>query len=56
MLALAPLSEGYVGYCDANAARQPIQVILLLSEHSTQQSWVPSHLAGRWRLQSTQRE
>lgn len=27
MLTLAPLSEGYMGYCDANAARQPIQVI-----------------------------
>lgn len=33
---LAPLSVGYVGYCDANVARQPNQVTGVLSEQSNQ--------------------
>lgn len=33
---LAAISVGYVGYCDANVARQPNQVTLVLSEHSSQ--------------------
>ncbi len=36
---LAPLSGGYVGYCDANVARQPNQVTRVLSEHSSQLGW-----------------
>lgn len=33
---LAAIWDGYVGYCDANAARQPNEVMRVLSEHSRQ--------------------
>lgn len=43
-LFLATNSDGYVGYCDANAARQPNEVMRVLSEHSRQLGliWSPA--------------